>query len=59
VKAGSAVVRDESIWPMPNAMDEAARQAREAMARLSRSLGHAGEEGERLASGGKPGSVTG
>lgn len=40
---------DNAIWPMPNGLDAAARQAREAAERFSRTLGFSGEEGERLA----------
>ncbi len=49
VKVGSNRMRDTSIWPMPNGMEAAARQAREATERFSRTLGFSGEEGERLA----------
>lgn len=40
---------DKAIWPMPNGLDAAARQAREAAERFSQTLGFSGEEGERLA----------
>lgn len=49
VKAGAAGLRHKGIWPMPNGMDAAAHQAREAAERFSRTLGFSGEEGERLA----------
>jgi hypothetical protein len=49
VKASADGIRDESIWPMPNGMDAAARQARKAAERFGRTLGFSGEEGERLA----------
>lgn len=49
VKAGADKSSDRSIWPMPNGMEAAARQAREATERFSRTLGFSGEEGERLA----------
>ncbi|MCJ2094304.1 hypothetical protein MKK67_17655 [Methylobacterium sp. J-072] len=48
VKAGANGMRDTSIWPMPNGMEAAARQAREATERFGRALGFSGEEGERL-----------
>lgn len=48
VKAGVAGGRDKGIWPMPNGMDAAAHQAREAAERFSRTLGFSGEESERL-----------
>lgn len=48
VKAGTDKMRDKSIWPMPNGMDAAARQAREATEQFSHALGFSGEEGERL-----------
>ena len=46
---GADAGRDKGIWPTPNGMDAAARQAREAGERFSRTLGFSGEEGERLA----------
>ena len=49
VKAGASGARDKAIWPMPNGIDAAARQARVAAERFSRTLGFSGEEGERLA----------
>ncbi|WP_375463241.1 phasin family protein [uncultured Methylobacterium sp.] len=49
VKAGADTMRDKSIWPMPNGLEAAARQAREATEQFSRALGFSGEEGERLA----------
>ncbi|MCJ2080324.1 phasin family protein [Methylobacterium sp. J-090] len=40
---------DKAIWPMPNGLDAAASQAREATVLFSQTLEFSGEEGERLA----------
>ena len=48
VKAEANGMADKSIWPMPNGMEAAARQARQATERFGRALGFSGEEGERL-----------
>lgn len=49
VKAGADPMRERSLWPMPNGMEAAAHDAREAAERFGRTLGSSGIEGERLA----------
>jgi hypothetical protein len=49
VKAGMGRRRDQSIWPISNGMEAAARQARDATDQFSRVLGFSGEKSERLA----------